>query len=386
VRKIVKSNMKIYSCVAKGGNKNLISLHHLGNEIETADTYMLDRTMRRMLVTCAGVLVADIFAADLPKVSGPGELTIAPKGIEMHTGGHSANVSINLREMGVSEGEVSSVGAIGEDLFGDFIEGVLKSQGVVAHLQRIQEAGTSKNLILVVTGEDRRFHVDVGANWHLSPEHVQSVLAEEKPFIFYVGATGILGKFDEKLHHILQTAKGYSCLTFVDPVVPYKRGWDFLFHALKWVDIFHCNNFEASSMTGEKDPRKAAEALNKEGVRLAIITMGGQGLIAKTEENTLEMPALKVPLIDPSGAGDAFCSGMIYKLVQKTCSRPRDISKLSAEDLSDILLEGAAAGASCVTAVGTRTAVTRENVNRLLKEQGQKILEKTSKTAERRAQ
>lgn len=327
-----------------------------------------------MLVTCAGILVADILAADLPKVSGPGELTFAPKGIEMCTGGHSVNVSINLRKIGLSKGEVSSVGAVGEDLFGDFIERALKDHGVITHLQRVRKVGTSKDLILVVKGQDRRYHVDVGANWYLSPDHVRSVLAEEKPLVFYVGATGMLGKFDEKLAHVLQTAKGYNCLTFVDPVVPYKRGWGFLFHALKWTDIFHCNNVEASSMTGKKDPRKAAKALIREGVKFAIISMGERGLIVETKKVILEMPALKVPVIDPSGAGDAFCSGVIYKLTQRTRYGPRDVLELSAEDLSDILLEGAAAGAACVTAVGTTTAVTRENVDRLLKEQGPEIL------------
>ena len=50
----------------------------------------------KMLVTCAGVYVVDIFAADLPKVSDPGELVYAPRGIEVYIGGHSVNVSINL--------------------------------------------------------------------------------------------------------------------------------------------------------------------------------------------------------------------------------------------------------------------------------------------------
>ena len=47
-----------------------------------------------MLVTCAGILVVDLIAANLPKVSDPGELTHAPKGIGVHMGGHAGNVSI----------------------------------------------------------------------------------------------------------------------------------------------------------------------------------------------------------------------------------------------------------------------------------------------------
>ena len=71
-----------------------------------------------MLVTCAGILVLDLIAAHLPKISSPGELTYAPEGIEMHMGGHCGNVSIDLRKLGIRNGEVSATGAVGRDIFG----------------------------------------------------------------------------------------------------------------------------------------------------------------------------------------------------------------------------------------------------------------------------
>jgi sugar/nucleoside kinase (ribokinase family) len=333
-----------------------------------------------VLVTCAGILVADICAADLPRISDPGELTFAPKGIDMYVGGHSANVSINLRKIGLREDEVSSVGAIGKDLFGDFVESTLRKHGVVTHLQRVSGIGTSKDLILVVRGEDHRYHVDLGANLHLDPDNVRAVLLEEMPIIAYIGGAGMLGKFDERLADILQTSRAHNCINFVDPVVPYSGKWDSLIRACEWVDIFHCNNVEASSMTGHEDPRRAADALIRHGIGLVIISMGERGLIAKSRRVTLQMPALKVPIADPSGAGDAFCSGVIFGLVKKTRSGPREVGGLSSKVLCDVLLEGTAAGAACVTAVGTTTAVSRENVDRLLKEQGSQILQSTTVT------
>jgi len=331
-----------------------------------------------MLVTCAGVLVADLFAVDLPKVSAPGELTFVPGGIQMYVGGHSANVSINLRKIGLRESEVSCVGPVGEDLFGDFIEKVLRSNGVVPHLQRVSEVATSKDLILVVKGEDRRYHVDIGANLHLAPDHIRSVLAVEKPRVLYIGATGMLGNFDESLADILHGTRDHDCLTFVDPVVPHSGKWDSLFRASKWVDVFHCNNVEARSMTGEEDPRKAAEALVNEGMGLVTVTMGERGLVAQSARLRLEMPALNVSIVDPSGAGDAFCAGMILGLVKKTRCRPEDIANMPPGVLCDILLEGAAAGAACVTGVGATTAVTRENLDRLLREQAPQTLQSTN--------
>lgn len=329
-----------------------------------------------MLVTCAGILVVDLIAAHLPKVSDPGELTYAPKGIEIHMGGHSGNVSIDLRKLGLKKGEVSSVGAVGEDIFGDFLESLLEEHGIVTHLQRVWHVGTSKDLVLVVTGEDRRFHCDIGANWHLSPNHVLPIIEEEKPLIFYAGGVGFTGKFDEQLSEALRRAKELGCLTFVDPVAPYKQGWDFIIPPIRWTDIFHCNKDEAEKITGKDDPIEAAKVLTGKGAQLAIISLGEKGLIAETEETLFEMSAFKVPVVDPTGAGDALCAGIMRGLLRAADYRRCELSDLSEEELARILLEGEAAGASCVTMVGTTTAVTEENVSKLLREKGDAILKR----------
>jgi len=46
---------------------------------------------------------------------------------------------------------------------------------------------------------------------------------------------------------------------------------------------------------------------------------------------------------------------------------------LTDDELVGVLVEGEAAGAACVTAVGTTSAVTRRNVDRLLDAQGSKV-------------
>ncbi len=324
-------------------------------------------------VTCVGIIVVDIIAANLPKISEPGELTFSPKGIEVHMGGHAGNVSVNLRKLGLPEGEVSCVCPVGEDVFGDFLEDLLKRHGLVLHLQRTKETGTSKTIALIVSGEDRRFHTDIGANWHLSTSRVLHVLEKEKPKLLYVGGVGIMGRFDEELPSVLKKAKGYGCLTFVDAVKPYKRDWSLLSPSFRLMDIFHCNTDEAKGITGKDNPNEAAKALISRGVQLAVISMGEKGLIAVTRNATYEMPTFKVPVVDPTGAGDALCSGMIKGLVKIIGKKRRMLSDLSDDELTQILIEGEAAGASCVTMVGTTTAVTEANVKRLLEEQGPQI-------------
>jgi len=326
-------------------------------------------------VTCAGIFVVDLIAADLPRVSKPGEVTFATRGIGAYIGGHSANVSIDLVKLGTAKGEVSCVGAVGEDLFGSFIEETLQKHRLKVNLQRTRKAGTSVDLILVVKGQDRRYHVDVGANLYLSPSHVLSVLRKENPVIFYVGATGLLGEFDTDLAKILKEAKSRGCVTFVDPVVPYRKSWTHLLRAMEWIDVFHCNDKEASSITKDTDIVAAIRSLVSAGPKIVAVSLGGKGVMAATRNRLVTMKAFRVRVVDPTGAGDAFCAGTIHRLLTHIQRRDDRSLTLADDDLVEVLLEGEAAGAACVTEVGTTSAVTRENVDALLSAQGSKVRE-----------
>lgn len=326
-----------------------------------------------MQVTCAGIFVVDLIAADLPRVSKPGEITFAPRGIGTYIGGHSANVSIDLIKLGMAKGEVSCIGAVGEDLFGSFVEETLRKHRLKVNLQRTKKAGTSVDLILVVKGQDRRYQVDVGANLYLSPSHVLSVVRKESPLIFYVGATGLLGKFDTELAAVLKEVKSLGCVTFLDPVVPYRKSWRHLLRAMKWIDVFHCNDKEASSITNESDVMGAIRSLADAGPRIVAVSLGGKGLVAATRKRLVRMKAFRVRVVDPTGAGDAFCAGTIYRLHRLIQRRNDQSLALTEDELVGVLLEGEAAGAACVTAVGTTSAVTRQNVDMLLDTQGSKV-------------
>jgi len=51
-------------------------------------------------VLCSGSFMCDIITAELPRLGDPGDLTYAPHGIQLHPGGHAANVAINLAQLG----------------------------------------------------------------------------------------------------------------------------------------------------------------------------------------------------------------------------------------------------------------------------------------------
>ncbi|MCD6443687.1 carbohydrate kinase family protein [Candidatus Bathyarchaeota archaeon] len=320
--------------------------------------------MDRLLVLNTGILVVDIIAAELPRIAEPGELLFVPEGIAVSLGGHSGNVSIDLLQLGLRSEDVYLVSVVGKDVFGDYAESFLKSRGVRAELKRV-EASTSKNLILVVENEDRRFHVDVGSNLFLDTELVSDAVEKFKPHVFYVGGAGMLGGFDDRLPEILKKAKKAGSLTVLDVVAPYGKGWDFVKKALPYCDLFHCNLLEASHITDKEGIVDALKALRASGCKLPVITMGDQGLTALFKDVFIEMPAFKIRVVDPTGAGDAFCAGLILKLSLKL----KPIDRYTLDEVVEALIFGSACGALCCTAKGTTTNVQKDKVKLLLNDQ-----------------
>jgi sugar/nucleoside kinase (ribokinase family) len=321
--------------------------------------------MKRVL--CSGSFICDFIAVDLPGMGNPGDLIYPPGGIRLHPGGHSANVAIDLAQLGRRETAV--VGGIGDDVLGRFIESELTSRGLQARPERIPGAHTAKNIVLIVKGEDRRFYAELSANTMLTPDHVLEVLRETRPEVFYQGTVGGLKRLDPEIATILTEAKSQGALTILDVVRPYPGGWDGLLDAFSLVDVFHCNGYESQVLTGETDPMKACETLIRKGAGLVTITLGPEGLIAGWGENMLRVPGFDVDSVDPTGAGDAFCAGIIDCLLDDP-GITDNIRGLSVEDTNTILLNGSAAGAACVTSTGATTAVTRVNIDSLMKEQG----------------
>jgi sugar/nucleoside kinase (ribokinase family) len=328
-----------------------------------------------MEVLTSGFIVADMILAELPKIAEPGHLVFAQKGVKLTVGGHPCNVSVDLIQLGLERCSVGIAGAIGRDVFGGFIRSVLEEKGVVAYLMELTDVGTTKNIALVVKGEDRRFHLDLGASWHLEPGFVSSKILEAKPRIFYA-ASGLCGGFDERLGEVLRTAKESGCLTFVDMVEPYGRQWDYIVKHLDYADFFHCNDIELKNIFKTADLESAIRIAIGRVNSVTFVTLGEKGALAALKNGEcIRQRGFKVEVVDPTGAGDAFSAGIIYTLL--TDEKLKGSSKIRVEDLKRLLISGQAAGAACVTGVGTTTNVTRENFSLITSLQGKEILDST---------
>jgi sugar/nucleoside kinase (ribokinase family) len=83
-----------------------------------------------------------------------------------------------------------------------------------------------------------------------------------------------------------------------------------LIDTLRMTNIFAPNQSEAAQLTGESEPEKAAARL-AEFCPLVIVKCGGQGVYAQAGRKTWYSPAIKVDVVDTTGAGDSFNAGFL---------------------------------------------------------------------------
>jgi len=327
------------------------------------------------VVLVSGIAVVDIIGSGLERVARAGELAFCS--VRTSLGGHACNVSADLARLGFPKSRLRVVFPAGRDLFGEFLLRRLKERGLRAEPVLTDKAPTSLDLILVARGEDRRYHADPGANLHLPSAAVLGLLRKHRPLVYYAGGVGLLGKFDGELAKVLRRAKKLGAMTFVDVVSPYRKSWAFLAPALPWTDFFHCNSDEASAFVGEADPARAAGLIRRLGARAVFVTRGGAGAVAAVPGATVRVPAFKVRVKDPTGAGDAFSAGLILK-AHAARARGRGPDGFSVEDWLEVLLYASACGAVCATGVGTTTAVEAGRVEALLRKQGRAMAAKAA--------
>ncbi len=332
-------------------------------------------------IVLTGVAVCDIIIAGLERIAEPGDIVYVSGFSSIEIGGHPCNISINLAKMGYRIHDVIAVSSIGSDLCGEFILNILRGYGIITEFQIHKDARSNKNVILVVKGEDRRFHVDVDATIKLSPDYVIEVIKRYRPRVFYI-APGLLGYVDENLRNILMISRMYGAINMVDVAAakPFgRRDWDFLINSLDNTDIFHANLYEARRVFDIDSIDKAMKSILRFGVKIALITDGENGAYLAKDNYIIYQPAFRVDVVDPTGAGDAFQAGFIYKLVDilKENTNLYSLDSLGVEELKHILLWAQASGASCVMGIGTTSTVSQENIKRLILDQGDSILKST---------
>jgi sugar/nucleoside kinase (ribokinase family) len=287
-------------------------------------------------------MVADMFCGPMKRLPTGGQL-LTVEDIPAMAGGCAANVAIDLAKQGIA---VEVAGCLGRDSAAKVLLSCLEANGVgCGRLLQTDRHPTSQTVILLVEGEDRRYIHAFGANRDFTVAHVdRKWVAGLK--VFYLGGlfampavrTGALGE-------LLKFCRKNGVTTVVDVVVPERmRGMSEIKPLLPWIDYFVPNDDEARLFTGCPDPLDQVRAFQACGASTVVITRGKKGAIAARGSRYWTSGIYPVKVKDPSGSGDAFCSGIITGIVREW-------------ELPQTLRYASALGASAARAVGTTTGV-----------------------------
>jgi 5-dehydro-2-deoxygluconokinase len=139
--------------------------------------------------------------------------------------------------------------------------------------------------------------------------------------VFWATVTGLSQEPSRGAHHAAWAARGRQPLTVLD--LDYRpMFWASeeaaraeVRNALPEVTVAVGNLEECAVAVGERDPHRAAAALLDAGLDLAVVKQGPRGVLARSRTETVELPPVKVHVLNGLGAGDGFGGALCHGLL-----------------------------------------------------------------------
>jgi ribokinase len=246
-----------------------------------------------------------------PRLPRPGE-TLRGTAFHVGYGGKGANQAVMAARLG---GQVTLVGRIGRDVFGDGMLRHLTREGIDTVYIKEDVKEPSGTAAIVVDDEARNCILVVpGANGALSPEDVRDAASAIRQ------ARGLLCQLEVPTAAVLQAfrlARESGVQTILNPA-PAAALPDQL---LALTDICVPNETELELLTGrpisefEQIERTAREIVRR-GPPTVLVTLGERGVLVVTADGSEHVPAVPVEAVDPTGAGDAFIGALAVFLAE----------------------------------------------------------------------
>ncbi len=293
-------------------------------------------------VGCAGIMVSDTFCGPMAELPREGQL-LAVDSLPVKAGGCAANVAIDLVRQGFS---VDVVGCLGSDPSAGVLLSSLEGSGVgCSRIVYSNELPTSKTVILLVAGQDRRYIHSFGANAAFTVSHIDRDWVKRLK-VFYLGGLFLMPAFRmDELLDLLTFCRAQGVTTVVDVVIPQNTALPGdLGPLLRLCDYFLPNDDEARLLTGLADPQEQLRFFLDRGANTVFITLGRKGILAGRGKESWRAGIYEMSQVDPSGSGDAFDAGVITGI-------------LRGWDLPTTIRYASALGASAIRALGTTDGV-----------------------------
>ena len=319
------------------------------------------KAQRAPEVVTLGECLASFVASD----AGP---LAEARGFKRHIAGAEANVAVGLARLGHA---VAYIGREGGDGFGTAILRALRGEGVdVGHLTIDDSARTGVMFRerRILGAMDVVYHRAGSAGSRVTPEDVVRAV-DDGVFegIRWLHLTGITPALSDSARaattRALEEGRRTGATVSLD-VNLRRRLWSdeqaapVLRDLASRVDVVFGSADELATIAGtdlDSDPEQLVAAVAATGPRTVVVKLGRDGALGRDGETSNAEPGIAVTdVVDPVGAGDAFCAGFIA-------------GRLDGVDLTTALRMGNACGALAVAASGDQSGLPdRGELARLL--------------------
>ncbi len=279
-----------------------------------------------------------VFSERLPK---PGETVLGGRTLQS-PGGKGSNQAIAAARLGA---DVSFIGSVGRDGFGEEALTVHEREGVNTRGVHLADCSTGVALIVVDSDGENQIAVSPGANQEVTPaivERSRSLIEQADVMI------GQLETSPEAFMAAASIARATSTTVVLNPA-PAGELPDEIW---RLVDIVTPNQHELVELSAEKNESTASKTLLARGVKSVLVTRGAAGVGLVTAGGRSEdFDVVPADVVDTTGAGDAFNAGLAVGLAEG----------LGLEDATRLGLRN---GAHAVTRAGVLDSLaTRSQLN-----------------------
>ena len=262
-------------------------------------------------ITVVGSLNMDI-VIETPHMPTGGE-TVSGRNVTLVPGGKGANQAYAVGKLG---GNVTMIGAVGQDAAGDALLENLKKVNVnVSGIRRMEQGVTGQAYITVDDQGENSIILIAGTNGLVTKELIDDnidILRESDIVIMQLEIPLDVVEYTKEL----AIKEGKTIIVDPAPAVT-----DIPNHFWKGIDYIKPNETELAILTGLKMETRdeivqGARMMIENGVKNVIVTLGGDGCLFVTKETEEFFPSHKVKAIDTTAAGDSFTAAFALSLSQ----------------------------------------------------------------------
>lgn len=251
-------------------------------------------------------------------------------------GGAPANVAVAAARLGCS---TAFIGKVGADSLGGYLRQVLEENGVDHSGLQVGESATTMAIVSIDETGERSFRFLRGADCEMVPEDVDEKMAQNSRILHFGSVSLTQGIARSATIFTARAAHRAGMLVSYDP--NYRPAlWRTKRDALEWmslplplVDIIKLSEEELPLLTGSEDLEEGSRALEEQGIRLIMITLGAKGAFCRWQGESFTVPSVPAKVADTNGAGDTFMGAVLSRLCRRGEKPLEDLERGELEEI-----------------------------------------------------